>query len=60
MDDIVDGSVTVMTALAPTATKAVNGKTVHLHTAVMACVGPAKRGTEPQANSNPIEGWGGH
>ena len=53
MDDIVDGSVTVMTALAPTATKAVNGKTVHLRTAVMACVGPAKRGTEPQANRNP-------
>ena len=55
MDDVVDGSVAVMTVLAPTATKVVNGKTIHLRTAVMACVGPAKRGTEPQANRNP---WG--
>ena len=45
MDDIIDGSVTVVTALAPTATKAVNGMRVDLRTTVMAGVGPAKRGT---------------
>ena len=51
MDDIVDGSVTVMMTLASTATKAVIGETVHLRTIVMACVGPAKRGTSGQPQS---------
>ena len=44
MDNIIDDSVMVVMALAPTVTKAVNGMRVDLRTTVMAGEGPAKRG----------------
>ena len=50
MDDTIDGSMTVVTALAPTATKAVNGMRVDLRTTVMAGMGPAKRGVVSPCN----------
>ena len=53
MENVIDGSMAMMTALTPSAAKAMGGEMIHCSTTVVACVRSTEGGPKPEANRNP-------